>query len=101
MTTKTAYQFDISGMFLGETEADESPLEPGKYLLPARCTFVKPPIERPTGQWPRWNGGAWALATRPRPVAEDPVAKLQAFLQENPDVAALLQPGIAGEYHNF
>lgn len=90
-----AYQFDPAGLYAGTTEADESPLEPGVYLLPALCTLTPPPAEVPPGQWPRWNGNAWALATRREPaaqtaMAEDPVAKLQAFLADNPDVAALL-----------
>lgn len=95
--SKTAYQFDPAGLYQGETAADESPLEPGVYLLPARCTLVAPPADVPDGKWPRWNGKAWDLVNRPAPAApandNDPVAKLQAFLASNPDVAALLQQG--------
>lgn len=87
-----AYQYDHAGLYQGETKADESPLEPGVYLLPARCTLTPPPADVPEGQWPRWNGAAWGLANKPQPApAPDPVAKLAAFLNENPDVAALLQ----------
>lgn len=92
--SKTAYQFDAAGLYQGTTVADESPLEPGVYLLPARCTLTEPPAEFPPGQWPRWNGKTWALVNRPAPAEtteSDPVAKLQAFLAQNPDVAALLQ----------
>lgn len=88
-----AYQYDRAGLYQGETLADESPLEPGVYLLPARCTFVAPPAQIPDDRWPRWNGVAWGLVNRPQlqPSAEDdPVAKLQQFLAANPDVAALL-----------
>lgn len=91
--SKTAYQFDLAGLYQGTTVADESPLEPGIYLLPARCTLVSPP-ESTEGQWPRWNGAAWQLVNRPQPSAQpesDPVAKLREFLNANPDVAALLQ----------
>jgi hypothetical protein len=92
---KTAYQYDTAGMYAGETEADESPLEPGVYLLPARCTFVAPPADVPEGKWPRWVGSAWSLVNKPAPAAAandntDPVAKLREFLNANPDVAALL-----------
>lgn len=97
MSTKTAYQYDRAGLFAGTTEADESPLEPGVFLLPARCTFTAPPDSVPDDKWPRWNGRAWGLVNRPAPAASandnDPVAKLQAFLASNPDVAALLQQG--------
>lgn len=93
MKTKTVYQYDLAGMFTGATEADESPLEPGVWLIPARCVQMEPPAV--TGdQWPRWNGAAWQIVTLQRPAATedaDPVAKLRDFLNSNPDVAALLQ----------
>lgn len=85
-----AYQYDTAGLYQGETVADPSPLEPGKYLIPARCTLVQPPSV-PEGKWPRWNGAGWDLVTKPAPANDnDPVAKLQAFLNSNPEVAALL-----------
>lgn len=88
------YQYDHAGIYLGPTEADPSPLEPGKFLFPARTTTEPPPEEWPEGQVPRWNGAAWQLVRIPtRAEPEDPVAKLQAFLSENPDVAALLDGG--------
>lgn len=86
-----AFQFDNAGLYLGETVADESPLEPGVYLLPARATLVAPPASVPQDKWPRWNGVEWTLANKPKPPTEDdPVAKLAAFLASNPDVAAML-----------
>lgn len=89
--TKTVYQFDAAGLYTGETEADESPLEPGVFLIPARCVEAPPPEEIPDGQWPRWNGAAWVLIQIPQhQVEESPVAKLKAFLAANPDVAELL-----------
>lgn len=94
--TKHAYQFDYAGILVGETVADESPLEPGVFLLPGRCTLTPPPKSAPAGQCPRWTGTAWELISVPASQAEpadDPVAKLRDFLDQNPDVAALLQPG--------
>lgn len=92
MGFKIAYQTDRAGMFSGTTEADESPMEPGVYLLPAGATLIAPPDEWPADQWPRFNGKQWQLVPKPiLPVNEnDPVAKLAAFLKDNPDVAALL-----------
>ncbi len=37
------YNYDGNGVFTVEEIADESPLEPGIYLLPANATFTKPP----------------------------------------------------------
>ena len=113
-----AYQYDRAGLFAGTTEADESPLEPGVYLLPAMCTLEPPPATLPEGKWPRWNGRAWALVGKPaapaqaqaEPEQEKPdtspagtvarlqqllddkptVAKLKKFLDQNPDAALLL-----------
>lgn len=93
MATEPAFQFDYAGMLIGPAEADESPLEEGVFLLPAFCTFTPPPLEIPEDKWPRWRNGAWELVQRPEPVEAvepSPLAKLQAFLVANPDVAGLL-----------
>lgn len=89
----TVFQFDHLGIYTGQTLADESPLEPGVYLMPARTTRMAPPEDCPGHQWPRWNGRQWQLVNRPpslKDTAIDPVAKLRQFLLANPDVAALL-----------
>lgn len=92
MTTKIVYQYDIAGMFTGETEADESPLEPGVFLIPARCVEAAPPAYS-GDQWPRWNGASWqlvAVTAANDNEQPDPVEKLRSFLNANPDVAALI-----------
>lgn len=94
MKTKTVFQLDNAGMLLGKTQADESPLEPGVFLLPARCVEAAPPEEWPDEKWPRWNGYSWDLVTRPQPMQEpDAAAKLRAFLAAHPDVAAMINQG--------
>lgn len=65
-----AYNYDEeSGIYIGSEEADESPLEPGIFLLPAFSTAVAPPVEQ--GGFVRtWNGTAWthvAIQTAPEP----------------------------------
>ena len=87
---KVVYQTDRAGFYCGMTEADESPLEPGVYLLPARSTLTEPPAEIPEGKWPRWNGAVWDLVTRPVVTELSATDKLKEFLEQNPDVAALI-----------
>lgn len=89
----TAYQHDADGFFLGVTDADASPLEPGVFLVPALCTLTPPPTEIPQGLFPRWSGTEWQLVAHTATPADQPsvaVAKLKSFLTRNPDVAALL-----------
>jgi hypothetical protein len=96
MTTKTVFQTDRAGLYVGDTIADESPLEPGVFLIPAGAVEKAPPKKWADGKWPRWNGTKWELVTKPQAVAandNDPVAKLRDFLAANPDVAAILEQG--------
>lgn len=44
-----------TGEYLGEGVADESPLEPGKYLIPAHATTTAPPTAM-TGKVRVWQG---------------------------------------------
>lgn len=96
MSSKIVYQFDGAGRYLGDTEADESPLEPGVYLHPARTTAVAPPPPDtwPEGKRPRWDGFSWTMtgstASALQAPEDDPVEKLAQFLQANPDVLALM-----------
>lgn len=94
MSTKPAYQTDNAGHFVGETVADESPLEPGVFYAPAGAVMKAPPKKWPDDKWPRWNGAKWEQVTKPAAANDnDPVAKLRAFLAANPDVAAVLEQG--------
>lgn len=86
-----AYQYDIHGMYIGSVEADESPLEPGVYLIPARSTLIAPP-EHNESQTPVWNGADWSLLDNPSApvVTSTPLDRLVAFLEAHPDVLEFL-----------
>ena len=54
------YTFDReTGLFTGVSVADESPLEPGVYLIPAFSTDIKPPAE--IDKCAVFKDGAWTL----------------------------------------
>ena len=60
MTEKLVYQTNHLGIFIGAVTADESPLEPGVYLIPGGCVETEPPaIPEHKAAW--WNGQAWQL----------------------------------------
>lgn len=65
-----AYNYsEVTGAYLGFEEADESPLEPGVFLLPAYSTAIAPPEEQ-AGFYRRWTGEAWeqvAIPSTPAP----------------------------------
>lgn len=85
------HHYDSAGFFIGSGPADPSPLEPGKFLIPARATTVAPPNNIEPGEAARWNGAAWRIvAAPPAPEPDDPILKLRQFLNANPDVANLL-----------
>lgn len=86
MTTKTVFQIDRAGLYLGETVADVSPLEPGVWLMPAGTVESAPPDSWPEDKWPRWNGAAWDTVTKPAPV--DPNSALDALERQATDLMA-------------
>jgi hypothetical protein len=58
MKSKTVYQ-TANGVYVGETIAHESPLEPGVFHIPAGC-IENPPPAIPEGKIAVWRNG-WAL----------------------------------------
>lgn len=60
MSFKTVYQLDVNGFLSGQTMAQESPLEPGIFLIPAGCVEKIPPKCK-KGQAPKYNheSGKW------------------------------------------
>ena len=53
---KTVCQLDANGYFVGLTAADESPLEPGEFLIPGGCIDETAPTI-PEGHRARWVEG--------------------------------------------
>lgn len=91
MSEKIVYQYNQAGLFVCETIADESPLEPGVFLMPGNSTEAQPPEKWPEDRWPRFNGKGWDLIPKPKvPEPISPEQKLVEFLKSNPDVAALI-----------
>lgn len=65
---KLFHYHPVTGIFLGEGLADESPLEPGVWLIPAHATTEEPP-EAGKGQQVMWNG-EWRIEAIPEPEPE-------------------------------
>lgn len=55
---KVVYQCNDDGFLVCETLVQESPLEPGVWLMPPNCVEVRPPdlLEH---QGARWDGEKW------------------------------------------
>ncbi|MGO4738661.1 hypothetical protein AB4099_19085 [Bosea sp. 2KB_26] len=71
--TKTVYQTNNVGIYLGETVADESPLEPGVWLTPGGCVTVPPPV-RSEGELAKWdpNTETWSIVVPPPDPEPEP-----------------------------
>ena len=55
------YNYDgNNGEYFGESEADESPLEEGKFLIPANATTIAPP-EFGKNTIPMFDGKSWGI----------------------------------------
>lgn len=60
LLTKNVVQLDADGYFMGMTVADESPLEPGRFVLPALAQDIAPPPRLcKEMEAVRWMGGIW------------------------------------------
>lgn len=58
-----------TGVFLGRGQADESPLEPGHFLIPAHATESAPPTPG-ANENVAWINGAWVVVPVPEPEPE-------------------------------
>lgn len=77
-----AYSFHpITGGFLGVDFAQESPLEPGIFLLPAGTTFVEPP-QVSEGQQAVWLGDSWEVQDI---LAPEPLGSVNPSSTQTPE----------------
>lgn len=91
---KTISQLDDAGHFVGAAVADESPLEPGVWLIPAGAIDAPPP-EIPDGSLARWDGDGFVIEAIPAPEVVSPSAPSSAELQAK--YTALLDARIDSE----
>lgn len=56
------YNYDKNGEFINESIADESPLEPGVYLVPANST-TEPPPKQKEGSISIFENDSWTVKT--------------------------------------
>ena len=67
---KVMSQLDADGYFVCPTRGEESPLEPGVFLIPGGAIDVAPPVV-PDGNRAKWEG-AWVFEAIPAPPAPAP-----------------------------
>lgn len=59
------FQTDADGYFVGPNYADESPLEPGVWLIPGGCVTVEPPTFNFETERVRWVNNEWVIELIP------------------------------------
>jgi hypothetical protein len=95
---KQVIQLDADGYFAGLTTADESPLEPGVFLIPAGAVDAPVP-SIPNGQRARWNGN-WVfepITQPPPPPAPNEPTYAEKREAEYPDYRDYLDGIVKGD----
>lgn len=83
------YHYNECGYFCGQDIADESPLEPGVYLIPAYATDQEPPVAG-ENQLVKFVDGVWMLENIPVPeqiIESEPTAE-ELLVQKNTPILA-------------
>lgn len=75
---KNVYQLDVTGLLVGTAIADESPLEPGVYLLPAGCVDAEP-LPHMDGKLQRFSNGAFHYEDPPKEPEPAPLTAEQIW----------------------
>ena len=81
MITKNVLQLDENGYFVGISIADESPLQPGVFLIPRNCVDAAAPAVA-NGFKYKWNGTGFTAEVIPVAPAE-PVKTADEIFNEN------------------
>jgi hypothetical protein len=65
------YNYTDDKIYYGESEAQPSPAEPGKFLIPRNATTIEPPLLE-VNQQAYWNETAWEIQniSQPEPESE-------------------------------
>lgn len=85
MGSKIVFQTNTLGFFVGVATADESPLEPGIFHIPAGCVEMPPPACTDK-EIARWVSGAWLKEKLP----EAPTPEEKPLTKEAVEHARLL-----------
>lgn len=91
MAQKIVSQLDQAGYFVAPVVADESPLEPGVFLIPGGAVDKAPPASMEPGKRYRPWGAGWrgeAVPVEPEPAA---VERSAADLERESIVARLAE----------
>lgn len=90
MNQRIVSQLDESGFFAGPVIADESPLEPGVFLLPAGAIDKAPPANIEPGKRYRPWGAGWRGEAVPQPEPEPEVPQLSPAELRRQEIMARL-----------
>jgi hypothetical protein len=63
------YSYSDDKIYIEPCNAQPSPAEPGKFLIPRNATTVKPP-DLKNDQLAYWNGSKWEIQNKPQPPPE-------------------------------
>lgn len=89
------YQTREDGILIGYEDAQESPLQPGVYLIPAGCVTVEPP-EFAEPNRARWDGETkgWIVEPTPQPeTAAEPEPAVPSAVSDRQFAQALAETG--------
>lgn len=90
MNHKIVSQLDENGFFVGPVVADESPREPGIFLLPAGAVDKAPPANIEPGKRYRVWGAGWRGEAMPAPEVPPEIPQLTPAEKRRDEINTLL-----------